>query len=316
MKRSVRLTLVTAAVLATAACGDLTSTRNAQLTNPDLAVAFATVPVGYTITQATYDNSAEGVGPFFPRGPMGGLGRGPGPGMGGGFGPMIGGGLGGAFLGGLGLGHDFGFGHRHGDPDLDGDDNCAFSAATGRVTCAAVTERGLTVTRSIALTDAAGKAQSEFDGNTTNTINTRVQVKGTVTRRDSATTTIDNSSDRTVSGLAKGSTKHTVDGTAAGNEVTSGKDSTGNFTATRLAADTVRGVTIPVSDTGHTFPTAGTIIRVMSVSVTRPSGTPTTSSRREVITYDGSSTAHLVVTQDGTTRTCTLPLPFGRPTCQ
>lgn len=314
MKRT-QLTLVTAAALATAACSDFLSSRTTRATNPDLAVAFATVPVGYSMAQTTYDQSAEGIGPFFPRGMMGGLGHGPGPGMGGGFGPMIGGGLGGAFLGGFGLGRDFGHGHHFGDPDLDDDDNCTFSAATSRVTCPPVTEHGLTITRSIAFTDATGKAQSAFDTATTNTINTRVTVTGTITRRDSATSVINNASDRTVGGLAKGSTQHTVNGTAAGNEVTTGKDSTGTFTATRQASDTVSGVVIPVSSTEHAFPTAGTIIRRMSVSVTR-AGATTTSSRREVITYDGSSTAHLVVTQDGTTKTCTLPLPFGRPTCQ
>jgi hypothetical protein len=141
-------------------------------------------------------------------------------------------------------------------------------------------------------------------------------VTGTIARRDSATSTITDASDRTVSGLAKGSTKHTVNGTAAGSELSNGKDSTGAFTALRTAADTIRGIVIPVSDTGHTYPTAGTIIRVMVVTVTPTGGSPQTSTRREVITYDGSSTAHMVVTQDGTTKTCTLPLPFGRPTCQ
>jgi hypothetical protein len=52
----------------------------------------------------------------------------------------------------------------------------------------------------------------------------------------------------------------------------------------------------------------------MNVSVVK-AGATTTSHRREVITYDGSATAKMVITQDGTTKTCTLPLPFGRPTC-
>jgi hypothetical protein len=234
--------------------------------------------------------------------------------MGGGFGPMIGGGLGGDFLGGLGLGHDFGHGSR-GDPDLD-NANCAYGAATGRVTCDPVTNRGLTIVRSSAYTDASGASQSAFDSVTTNTIDTRVQVTGTITRRDSSTTTINNASDRTVSGLAKGSTKHTVNGTASGNELSNGRDSSGTFTAQRTAADTVRGIVVPVSDTGHTYPTAGAIIRVMAVTVTHTGGSVQASTRREVVTYDGSSTAQMVITQDGTTKTCTLPLPFGRPTCQ
>lgn len=314
MKRSLSLTLAVTAILATAACSDLLSTKRARPAATNLSAAFTTVPVGYTLAQTTYDNNAEGTGPFFPSGPMGEMGHGPGPDMGGGFGPMIGGGLGGDFLGGLGLGHGFGHG-EHGDQDLN-NTNCTYSAATGRVSCDPVTSRGLVIVRSSAYTDAAGAAQSAFDSVTTNTINTRVQVTGTLTRRDSSTSTITNSSDRTVSGLAKGSTKHTVNGTASGSELSSGKDSTGTFTAARAAADTVRGIIVPVSDTGHTYPTAGTIVRVMTVTLTHAGGSPQTSTRREVITYDGSSTAQMVITQDGTTKTCTLPLPFGRPTCQ
>jgi len=35
------------------------------------------------------------------------------------------------------------------------------------------------------------------------------------------------------------------------------------------------------------------------------------------VTYDdGSSTATVVITQDGVTKTCTLPLPRGRLVCQ
>lgn len=300
-----------ATTLAIAGCTEFTNGRNLARSGT-LDAAFATVPVGYTMAQTSYDASAEGSGPMFPGGPMHGLGRGPGPGMGGGFGGMIGGGLGGDFLGGRGLGPDFGHGPR-GDPDANST-SCAFNAASGRAECAPVTERGLTVTRSIAWSDASGAVQSAFDSVTTNTINTRVTVTGTVTRRDSATSTINASSNRTVGGLAKGSTAHTVNGTAAGSEVTTGKDTAGTFTASRVSADTIAGVRIPVSDTGRTYPTAGTITRVMSVTVTRSSGV-TTSSRREVITYDGTATAKMVITQDGTTRTCTLPLPFGRPTC-
>jgi len=42
--------------------------------------------------------------------------------------------------------------------------------------------------------------------------------------------------------------------------------------------------------------------------VTLDGQTPTTSSRREVITFDGSNTAQITVTQDGVTKTGTLSL--------
>jgi hypothetical protein len=40
-----------------------------------------------------------------------------------------------------------------------------------------------------------------------------------------------------------------------------------------------------------------------------------TLSRREVVTYDGSATAKVVITQDGATRNCTRPLPRGPLSC-
>jgi len=54
----------------------------------------------------------------------------------------------------------------------------------------------------------------------------------------------------------------------------------------------------------------------MTATVAIQGQTPTTHSRREVITYNGTATATIVITQDGTTKTCSLPLPRGMPSCQ
>jgi hypothetical protein len=53
----------------------------------------------------------------------------------------------------------------------------------------------------------------------------------------------------------------------------------------------------------------------MSATVTKDGSAPSTSSRSEVITYDGSATAKVVITHDGVTKNCTKPLPHGRLTC-
>lgn len=314
MGTKARRALTAAIVLAAAACGSLsTGTKSAQVPSATLAAAFTTVPAGFASTQNSYDTSAAPVaGTWFPDAPEGGMGRHEGQALGAGLGPMMGGGLRGDFLGGLGLGRLFGRGH-FGDPDLD-DKNCTFVAATGRLTCAPVTHDGLTIVASVAFSTTSGTVQSAFDS-LTNTVNTTISVTGTKTRRDSSTSTVADSSNRTVSGLAKGSTQHTVNGTAIGTETTNGKDTTGTFVAVRTATDTTSGIIVPVSDTGRTYPTAGKIIRSMSVTLTYTGKTPQTSTEREVITYNGTNTATLVITQNGTTKTCTLPLPFGRPTC-
>ena len=53
----------------------------------------------------------------------------------------------------------------------------------------------------------------------------------------------------------------------------------------------------------------------MQASVTSAGQAVRTSSRREVITYNGTATAAVVITEDGVARTCSMPLPRGRLTC-
>ena len=261
---------------ATAACTDLMSSGQA-FQRPDLSAAYYTIPVAYSTTQSTYDASAEGTGAFMPHMDRGGMGHGPGPDMGGGMGPMIGNNLGDNFLGGKGLGRDMGHG-RHGDPDINASlTNCTFNAGSGRVECAADTRNGITTLRSVGFTNAAGAAQSAFDSVTTNTINTIVTVSGTFVRRDSSVTTLSHNSNRTVTGLAAGSTRHTINATSAGTESSTGTNRDGAFTANRVASDTISGLIVPVADTGKTYPIAGTVIRNMSVARTVAGTTSTRS---------------------------------------
>lgn len=267
-------------------------------------------------------------------------------------GSMMGGGLGEDFVGGIafdrgGRGHRGPFGGVfNGAPGCSG---ATFVAATGRVTCPTETRNGLTITRSAAYTSAAGAVQQAFDTLTTNAVNTRSEVAGTITyARDTAaarpdgrgrgphlhgpggrllgdtvtiltaSTTVRNVSDRTVTGLAQGSTQRTVNGTSSGQETTTGTSSRGAFTASRAVGDTTRGVIVPVraaGDTARSYPTAGTVIRAMSATLTYSGQTPTTVSRREVVTYDGTAIAKVTITENGTTRSCTRPLPHGRLSC-
>ena len=236
-------------------------------------------------------------------------------------GMMMGGGLGEDFVGGIafdrgGRGHHGPFGGV-----FNGAIGCpgaTFVAATGRVTCPTETRNGLTITRSAAYTTTAGAVQQAFDTLTTNGVNTRSEVTGTITyARDTAaqrgdgrghgpglrggpggrllgdtatvltaSTTVRNTSERTVTGLAQGSTQRTVNGTSSGQETTTGTSSRGAFTASRMVGDTTRGVIVPVraaSDTAKSYPTAGTVIRVMSATLTYTGQTPTTSRRVTVV---------------------------------
>lgn len=301
---------LTTTLVGLAACNDATGPD--QLT---LGAAFSTAPAGFNeVSSSVAGGDAEAGLPWQPAhgrgGPMGGRGMGA-PGIGGpGMGGFMGGGMDINFLGGVGPGR----GPDRG-PFATGDaSNCTFSAATGDVTCAPVTRGGMTITRVLTFKTANGTAQATHDS-TTNSVRTRMTANGTVQRRDSVTATVANSSDRTVTGTAAGSTLRTVNGTAQGAENASGRTRDGkSFTATRTMGDTTSGLTIPVENGRPTYPTAGSVTRSMKVVMT-VDGTTKTSIRREVITYNGSANATLVITHDGTTKTCTLPLPVGRPSC-
>lgn len=303
MKRVITIALlgVTTVVVA---CRETSAPTD--LLSLSMASAFSSTPAGFDQLNTSFD-AGPGSGPFEPQfdarghgmgGPRGMRHDGPGFGLG-----FMGGGLGGPFLG---------DGLRH----FPGDSSCSYSSGTGLVTCS-TTRNGLTITRVSKYTTSSGQTQPKIDS-TTNTVVTTVTVSGTVTRRDSSTSVISESSNETISGLAAGSTQRSVDGTSAGTETTTGTSPEGAFTAKRVAGDTITGVVIPVPTAAvqRPYPTAGSVVRAMSVTVTLSGGSPTTSTRREAITYDGSDTAKVVITHDGTTQNCKLPLPHGRLVCQ
>jgi len=142
-------------------------------------------------------------------------------------------------------------------------------------------------------------------------------VTGTIVTRDKKdTTTVSSSSDRTVGGLLKTSTTRTVNGKSASLETTVGTNrDTVKFTTTRMQGDTTVGVSTPVTNGRSSFPTAGSVTRSMKVTAKVTGQADATSLRREVITYSANDTAKVVITHDGTTKNCTLPLPHGHLSC-
>ena len=333
--------------LGAAACSEPTSGANASaLEIAALTASLSAAPVGYGDLSSSYVATAAAdvpsAGALWLTGGREARFDG---------GSMMGGGLGEDFVGGIafdrgGRGHHGPFGGV-----FNGALGCTgatFVAATGRVTCPAETRNGLTINRSAAYTTTAGAVQQAFDTLTTNSVNTRSEVAGTITyTRDStaqrdgrgrgphlhgpggrllgdtatiltASTTVRSTSDRTVTGLAQGSTQRTVNGTSSGQETTTGTSSRGAFTASRTVGDTTRGVIVPVraaADTAKSYPTAGTVVRAMSATLTYAGQAATTVTRREVVTYDGTATAKVTITENGTTRSCTRALPRGRLAC-
>ena len=339
MFRSVTRALATGtALLAIVACSDSTSPAS-SLTNAALQAALSSVPIGFGDLSTSY------VGVQAANEPSAGLWVGGGREASFDHGNLMGGGLHDAYIGAIGFpdraGHRGPFG---GGLPCNG----TFDAASGRVRCPDETHHGVTLSRSAQYTDANGAVQQAFDTLTTNSVNLQTAATGTITfdrAADSAsamdhgrehwgrgrghdgrllgdtstiltaTTTIASSSTRTVTGLAQGSTQRTVNGTTSGQESTTGTSSRGSFTATRTVGDTTSGVIIPVSTTGPTYPTAGTVIRSIQATLKYSGEDAVSLQRREVVTYDGTATAKVTITENGTTKQCTRPLPRGPLTC-
>jgi len=302
MKKTFGLILVGGAGMIAAACSDSTTT---PVTSALAASALATAPVSFDQINTSFVGNSDTNSGFAPGGQEdenedAEHHRAPG------WTSLMGGGLHDFFRGRILFGAGFGRGPFG---DLR-DSGCAFSSTDNRLTCPALTRRGLTINRSFSYLDASGAVQQKFDETTTNTVNAQTAVSGTRVHHDGRdTSTVNSKSDITVAGLASGSTQRTINGSAGGTESTVGKTKDGvHFTAQRTAGDTVTGVVIPLKDGRPTFPTAGTIVRSMQATVTLDGQTPTTSSRREVIKFDGSNTAQITVTQDGVTKTGTLSL--------
>ena len=311
-RNAVRLAMTVAVLAAVTACVDTTASDGTLDANA-LGAAFNVVPAAFTNVESSFMGGASTEGAIGDvagemrreggghRGRRGGRGHAGGPG----FGGLMGGGL---FHGLDGLAG----GGRPGSLDLTG---CTLSGT--RVTCPDQLRDGLTIARSFAFATAAGVAQAAPDAST-NSINAKRTVTGTVTRRNGAVSTVSHTSDRTITGVAEGSTQRTINATSSGTEKTTFENREGvTVTLEHSATDAVKNVIVPVtSSTTKPYPTAGTVERSMTLKVTEEGSATETLTRSEVLTYDGSATAKLMITVNGTTKTCSLPLPHGRPTCQ
>jgi hypothetical protein len=333
--------IMVAAALAAAGCKDSTGTSASALTIAALGASLSSVPVGYGDLSTSY------VGATSASAGSAGLWVGGGRDASFDKSNLMGGGLQDAYIGSIGF--VGGAGHREGGP-FGGGLSCtaSFDATTGRLICADETRNGLTISRSAQYTNASGAVQQAFDSLTTNTVNLQSKVTGTIvydraadsaTSSDrgkdcwgrgrgsvgrllgdtstilTATTAVSSSSSRTVSGLAQGSTQRTVNGASAGQESTVGTSSRGSFTASRTVGDTTSGLVIPVTSGTTSYPTSGTVIRSIQATLKYTGEDAVSLARREVVTYDGSTTAKVVITENGTTKSCTRALPHGVLTC-
>src|ERR1043166_1871839 len=167
--------------------------------------------------------------------------------------------------------------------------DCVYSAATRSFTCPPITRGGMTYTRSFTLYDAAGNPQSALDGNTAS-IRTITTATGTIYPPGTfGPIALDRREDMTMSGLNVG--QPTLNGTSTSTMNTTMNGIGGP--AQRLAmiwADTTANLVLPPRGAG--FPRSGSIAMTATTTTTPLDGSsaPVTTSFREVITFDGTST--------------------------
>ena len=207
--------------------------------------------------------------------------------------------------------------------------SCSWDATTKWTTCSSSAPNGLTVTRQMQFLDAARMAQQRPDA-TTRSMQSKTTVSGTLTMTappgtgtpttgtpPTHTTTVNRSSDETVTGLGASSTQRVVNGTATGTEDSQGTDTRGTLTVKRAYGETTTGMTFPaVFNMQHPWPTAGTIVRLMTSSVTLNGGAPRDYTSREEKTFEAGGKLTIKTTINGRTHTCVVQLGSkDRPVC-
>jgi hypothetical protein len=188
-------------------------------------------------------------------------------------------------------------------------DACAFNSGSQMFVCPGTTINGITFNRSFQLLDAAGAPQSEYSRATTAAVRTVSDVSGRITSTtNNVTTTIDLTShdDATLSGLLSGT--HVLNGSSTGNAAIAG----GGLNHNVATSTTVTNLQLPRRDSDTRYPASGTV--ASQAVVTAPGFSNTTTA---TLSFNGSSTATLVVTTLGITRTCQIDLSPGHaaPVC-
>jgi hypothetical protein len=176
-------------------------------------------------------------------------------------------------------------------------DGCTYSASTGRFSCSAITDGGLTLNRDYAFLDANSTAQSAYSASTTASANFHVSVSG-VHVALAGDDTVSRDRNLTVSGLAGAETSRTWNGTGTRND--GGYRQDGDVKRNYHVTDnvSVNNVVVDLPRSSNPWPMSGTITRNISgtASVAK-SGVSKSFSvvRTATITFNGTQYATVTV---------------------
>jgi len=166
---------------------------------------------------------------------------------------------------------------------------CTYTS--GRYSCSATTEQGLSVTRSFAFYDANGTTVQNWDPAVVESVNFQAQMDGDFSQGLVWMASVHRTANLTVSGLISGAPQRTWNGTGTGNESISHIGLDGIRSLSGTSSLTVTNVVMPGKDATSQIPVSGTI--AIDVDYTASLQGATGSVSKEV-------TRHVAVTFDGT----------------
>jgi hypothetical protein len=172
------------------------------------------------------------------------------------------------------------------------------SYASGRYSCTATTERGLTVTRSFAFYDAQDHSVQNFDASVVESANFQATVDGTFNSGLVWNASVHRTADVTVSGLISQAPQRTWNGTGSGDDQISHVGLDGVRTLAGTSSVTVTNVVMPGKDAASQVPLSGSI--ALSVQYTASLQGAGGNASKEVnttvtVTFDGTNTPALQV---------------------
>jgi hypothetical protein len=172
------------------------------------------------------------------------------------------------------------------------------SYASGRYSCAATTEQGLSVSRSFAFYNTQGQTVQNWDPTVVESVNFQAQVDGNFTKDFVWTAGVHRTQDVTVSGLISHSPQRTWNGSGTGHDTLSHVGLEGVRKLAGTADVAVTNVVMPGPDAASQIPLSGSIALDVDYTASLQGATGSVSrqvSRHVVVTFNGTNAAALQI---------------------
>jgi|GEM_PF-3231642 len=170
--------------------------------------------------------------------------------------------------------------------------------ASGRYSCAATTEQGLSVSRSFAFYNAQGQTVQNWDPAVVESVNFQAQVDGHFTQGIVWTAGVHRSANVTVSGLISHAPQRTWNGTGTGNDTLTHVGLDGIRSLAGSSDVSVLNVVMPAKDAASQTPISGSIGVAVHYTASLQGATGSVSkdvTRQVTVTFNGTNSPTLQI---------------------